>query len=217
MIVTCPSCATRYLVDPAALGEAGRTVRCARCAHTWMQPPPDDMPRRVDVADAPAEAAPIPPGSIPPAAPEGRRGAGWLGWAALAVVIAGVLGGAVLARDAVVAEWPLAARLYAMAGLVEAAPAQPLTLRNVTQSSSIEGERLVVVVTGEIVNESATPREIPSLVAKIVDKDQRVLKSWVFDPKLPPLGPGESTAFTDRFEDPPEGAATVTYDWPSER
>ena len=77
------------------------------------------------------------------APPEGRRGAGWLGWAALAVVIAGVMGGAVAARDAVVAAWPLAARLYAMAGLVEVAPAQPLTLRNVTQSSSIEGERLV--------------------------------------------------------------------------
>ncbi len=216
MIVTCPSCATRYLVDPAALGEAGRTVRCARCVHTWMQPPPDDMPRRVDVADAPAEAGPIPPGSSLPAPPEGRRGAGLLGWAALAVVIAGVLGGAVAARDRVVAAWPLAERLYAMAGLVEAAPAQPLTV-SITQSSSIEGGRRVVVVTGEIVNESPYAREIPNLVAKVLDKDDNVLKSWVFDPKRPPLGPGDSTAFTDRFEDPPEGAATVTYGWPSER
>ena len=51
MILTCPSCATRYLVDPAALGETGRMVRCARCAHTWVEFPPDDMPKRVDVRE----------------------------------------------------------------------------------------------------------------------------------------------------------------------
>ena len=67
MIVTCPSCATRYLVDPAALGETGRMVRCARCAHTWMEFPPDDMPKRVDVAAGSVEPSPIPPGSNLPA------------------------------------------------------------------------------------------------------------------------------------------------------
>ena len=57
MIVTCPACKTRYLTDPAALGAIGRMVRCAKCSHTWMQVPPADMPRRVDV---------ISPSTVPP-------------------------------------------------------------------------------------------------------------------------------------------------------
>jgi len=36
MLIACPSCATSYTIDPASLGEAGRTVRCARCKTTWF-------------------------------------------------------------------------------------------------------------------------------------------------------------------------------------
>ena len=36
MIVTCPACQTRYLVDEAELtSEAGRRVRCASCGNLW--------------------------------------------------------------------------------------------------------------------------------------------------------------------------------------
>jgi predicted Zn finger-like uncharacterized protein len=49
MIVSCPSCATRYLIDPTALGGEGRTVRCAKCGHSWHERPPADMPKRVDI------------------------------------------------------------------------------------------------------------------------------------------------------------------------
>src|ERR1700687_6146303 len=31
MLIVCPSCATSYMIDPASVGSAGRTVRCARC------------------------------------------------------------------------------------------------------------------------------------------------------------------------------------------
>ncbi|HLZ64613.1 MAG TPA: DUF3426 domain-containing protein [Aliidongia sp.] len=57
MILTCPACATRYIVDPAAIGASGRTVRCARCHKTWHQDLPDDqaIPRvtRPPVVEAP--------------------------------------------------------------------------------------------------------------------------------------------------------------------
>lgn len=40
MIVSCPACATRFSLDAALLGDAGRSVRCAKCSHKWKQLPP---------------------------------------------------------------------------------------------------------------------------------------------------------------------------------
>jgi predicted Zn finger-like uncharacterized protein len=39
MILVCPSCSARYLLSSAALGEEGRTVRCAKCDHEWFAEP----------------------------------------------------------------------------------------------------------------------------------------------------------------------------------
>lgn len=36
MHIVCPHCTTSYAVNPASFGEAGRTVRCARCKETWL-------------------------------------------------------------------------------------------------------------------------------------------------------------------------------------
>jgi predicted Zn finger-like uncharacterized protein len=36
MLIVCPTCATSYMIDPASLGPAGRTVRCARCKASWF-------------------------------------------------------------------------------------------------------------------------------------------------------------------------------------
>jgi predicted Zn finger-like uncharacterized protein len=41
MLIACPNCSTSYEIDPASLGEAGRTVRCARCKTTWFASKPE--------------------------------------------------------------------------------------------------------------------------------------------------------------------------------
>lgn len=54
MIITCPSCSARYPVDAGAFAPAGRKVRCAKCGESWHQPPPDDLPKTIDL-DEPAD------------------------------------------------------------------------------------------------------------------------------------------------------------------
>lgn len=41
MIIACPACATRYVVPDSAIGLDGRTVRCAKCKHSWFQHGPE--------------------------------------------------------------------------------------------------------------------------------------------------------------------------------
>lgn len=64
MILTCPNCATRYVVKDGSIGPKGRKVRCASCAHSWHQDPDpaalvEDDPLPPPVEDAPrGEEAP---------------------------------------------------------------------------------------------------------------------------------------------------------------
>ena len=53
MHIICPHCTTSYAIKPGTLGEAGRTVRCARCKETWLARPED----AVEPAMAEAEQA----------------------------------------------------------------------------------------------------------------------------------------------------------------
>ncbi len=46
MIITCPSCSTRYPVEASSFAPSGRKVRCAKCGHSWHQAPPTDLPRK---------------------------------------------------------------------------------------------------------------------------------------------------------------------------
>ncbi len=41
MHIVCPHCTTSYAINAAALGEAGRTMRCGRCKELWLARPED--------------------------------------------------------------------------------------------------------------------------------------------------------------------------------
>src|SRR5262245_29718200 len=59
MQIVCPNCATRYDVQPAAIGAEGRSVRCARCRTVWHATP-EPEPAVVAAADDATSAADAP-------------------------------------------------------------------------------------------------------------------------------------------------------------
>jgi predicted Zn finger-like uncharacterized protein len=56
MIITCPSCSTRFMLEDDQMPVTGRKVRCARCAHVWFE----------GASDSPAPAPARAPGGANP-------------------------------------------------------------------------------------------------------------------------------------------------------
>lgn len=70
MIIACPACDTRYAVPEAAIGGEGRTVRCAKCKHSWFQEPkPLDLDASIEAKQLAPEPAVAPTPPPPPAPP----------------------------------------------------------------------------------------------------------------------------------------------------
>ena len=61
MIIACPACSTRYVVPDSAVGVEGRTVRCAKCKHSWFQEGPGAQEVIASHEAAPAGRASQPP------------------------------------------------------------------------------------------------------------------------------------------------------------
>jgi predicted Zn finger-like uncharacterized protein len=216
MIVTCPSCASRYLVDPQALAGNGRTVRCANCGHTWFQTPPADLPRAVDLTPPPTAMPPIPEGSNLPAFAARRAGGGLssaLGWLVLIASFLGSLSGIVLFRNEIVMAWPPAARFYEVVGIPVDHPGAGLEVRDPVSAhrAAEDGAPSLIEVSGTVVNVSNRIRPVPSLRIEVSNAARQPLKDWVFQPERRSLEPGQSMPFRAELPNPPRGATSLRF------
>jgi predicted Zn finger-like uncharacterized protein len=221
MVVSCPVCHTRYLVEEKALrGRAGRTVRCASCGHSWHQAAPPEPPPKEDLArlDTPRiepalDVPPRPAGvgapilEVPPRGPPPRaRRSRWaaLRWLLVALLLVlAIVAGIVVARGAVVAIWPPAGRLYALAGM----PAEPLgaglKIENLVPARTPDG----LSIEGDVTNTRNTPREVPMLRVALHDAGDKEVQFKIVDPPQRRLAPGAVLHFKTPF-DHPDAAAT---------
>ena len=216
MIVTCPVCSTRYLVDPGALGPGGRLVRCAGCAHTWHQEPAEDAPRRVDL---PPPEPPPPPLEAPPrgtarvqlpAVQPRRRRLSFVGGTAYVIVLAGIIAaGLWFTRDQVASRWPATARYYQMLGIPVETAQGSFDFHNVTPTRDTENGLPTLVIQGEVVNVSSVARQVPKLKVTLLDGSGHELQAWSFTVSDDRLLPGAGIPFRTSIAQPNEAATMI--------
>ena len=204
MIINCPSCKTRYKVEPAQFGPKGRRVRCTACGNLWTEKPPQDFPQPVDLEAPLVHDA--------PAAPREKRG-GAMGWAALVTVVAAIILVGALAQESITRAWPPAQRLYMAIGFSGAGPKSWLKIEVVNHDQAIKGGRTILVLKGKVTNISDEVRDVPQLQAWIRAADARELANWTFSADQDRLLPGETARFVTRFQNPPAGAAARSVDF----
>jgi predicted Zn finger-like uncharacterized protein len=230
MILTCPSCDTRYSVDGSKLPAAGRTVRCAKCGHSWHQGPEapevEIPPESVAPAPpAPSEPAPAvhPAGDVPmsdsfapsatrafaPAAiapaPLGPKIAVAAGWAGLIAVVLVIAVSAVRYRQDIAVIWPQSAGVYSSLGLK--VNASGIDFRQVDYRRETEDGQTVLAVSGVIVNGGGRELPVPQTVrVTLSDAANHEIYHWTFKPGVTVLGPHQSVPFTTRLSSPPAAA-----------
>ena len=240
MILTCPACSTRYTVDAAKFPAAGRTVRCAKCAHSWHEPGPAPEPEpapemtrdAVPVAPMPSAAVPAPepdeifapaagtrayapPSQVPEEKPRGQALqtiAVVAGWSFLIVVVLLIGYSAVRYRQDIASVWPQSAGVYSGIGLP--VTASGIDFRDVAYRREAEDGQTVLVVTGQIVNTAKRELPVPQTVrVGLNDADNREIYHWTFKPDAATLQPGAMLPFRTRLSSPPPGArfAVVTF------
>ncbi len=226
MILTCPNCDTRYSVDGAKFPAAGRTVRCAKCGHSWHQAAEAPEPEQDPLAEAaipqptpePEPVSPYPvnnPSSIrayapatavaEPRAPLGPKLAVVAGWIGLIVVVLLIAVSAVRYRQDIAVIWPQSTGVYSSLGLK--VNASGIDFRQVDYRRESEDGQIVLAVSGVIVNTGARELPVPQTVrVTLSDADKHELYHWTFKPTATVLKAGESVPFTTRLSSPPAAA-----------
>ena len=225
MILTCPSCATRYTVDEAKFPADGRQVRCAKCGHNWHQPGPGA--EEPEIAPEPVIAAPEPEtvrepipdigpepalrprGFAAMSAPDHQPTMAWLpmagiaaGWAGLIAVVLLIGFSAVRYRQEITVIWPQSAVIYS--GLGMNVNAHGVDFTNIDYHRESEDGQVVLVVTGAIINNGTRALPVPqNITVTLSDANNHELYHWTFAAAVAVLKPKQSVPLLTRLSSPP--------------
>lgn len=130
-----------------------------------------------------------------------------IGWLVLALIVASVVGTLVLAPSAVTSVLPGAARLYALFG----APvgAHGLAFEGVRYVWASEGGQTVLEVQGDVVNLTAGPVSVPTVVIALRDERGEEISEWTTEVGAEELAGGERAPFLRQIPSPPSNVRSV--------
>ncbi len=221
MILACPNCKASFLVPASLFATGSRTVRCARCGHSWPADPfkKQEKPARDDPS-AQSEPPPLfPLPSLPPqpktiAPPPPRKSLRkilsefpWGQWikrfcaAATSLLLLAVFV-FLFGHGPLIRTWPDLQKFYDSVGLFPSAPAELLTLRDVQAERRYVDGAMHLIVTGKILSQSAKTQVIPLLSAEAVGPDGQTIQSWHIEPPTATLRPGATVSFSSAILSP---------------
>lgn len=226
MILTCPSCATRYYADDSSIGAAGRSVRCASCTHTWFVEPQltlgDEAPitlrgrdeerpltreqverlRRAAHAASPASAPLSSAAKYRAMQAERQRKdrvkAAALAWTVTGVALAATTTSAVAFREDVARIWPKTASAYAAVGLD--VNIFGLEFQGLQVEHVFDGPEPVLVVRGVVTNIGRDDRPAPVLRFGLRDQGSSEIQHVLARMVSPNIPAGGSAPFEVRIE-----------------
>lgn len=236
MILTCTSCSTRYYADDAAIGAAGRTVRCAACGFSWFAEPQLELRDAADGVAAAAETGhskPEPltrerverlrraaqqPGPAPSAAAKfraqqaermrrERARAVVAVWGATGAALAASATGMVAFRQDVAEIWPRSASAFAALGLE--VNVYGLEFYDLAVERAFDGPTPILLVSGEVRNIGRDNKMVPPVRVSLRDGQSQEIFDLVNVVTEEPLAAGGSTAFQIRVENPPVDAVDL--------
>jgi predicted Zn finger-like uncharacterized protein len=242
MILTCPSCSTRYFADDTSIGPGGRTVRCAACSHTWFcqghllldQTAPEDLlpapsgpertpltrdqVERMRLAQSGMGASPVAKLRQERAERERRdRVRVAIGaWTGAGVALAASAASAVVFREDIASMWPNAASAFAAVGLD--VNVYGLEFSDLDIDRTYEGPTPVLVVRGSVRNIAGDQKTAPPLRLALRDAKGEEIYSWLVRVDAASIKPGGAAPFTAVLDNPPSQAADleVTFATPKE-